>query len=154
MQDPVFTVSGRYGDVSLTVRADTFDDLTAQLTIGLGDTAATDVFVNELFTEAFLGSSEAARAARQVNRSVGVSAVSHSGPDVPQTTVPVPGPESHAQAQTSNPPGVTYPGDCQHGRRRYVDNTLPGQSRPWRRWECARPWSRQNAQTQCRAVSV
>ena len=152
MSDPVYTVSGRFGEVTVTVRADDGDALRDRLVRYL-DEASVDVFLDELFTEAFLGGSEAARATRNVNRSVPVRAVSHNGPAVPQQGVPVPGPQGQSQAVSTPPPTVTYPGDCQHGQRVYIDSVVRGSQ--WRRWECAiQPWTRQNANSRCRAVNA
>ena len=150
MSDPVYTVSGRFGEVTVTVRADSYGELQQALSEQL-DAVAVDVFLDELFTEAFLGASESARATRAINRGVPVQAV-QNGPAVPQQATPVPQATPQPQVPSSPPPTVTYPGDCQHGRRIYTDSVVRGSQ--WRRWECPVPWSRQTASTRCRAVNA
>jgi hypothetical protein len=71
----------------------------------------------------------------------------------PQSTVGQPLPQPQAQPATSqSPPGVTYPGDCPHGVRTYKDSIARGN--PWRRWECAIPWSKDGAASRCKPVNV
>lgn len=49
------------------------------------------------------------------------------------------------------PPGIAYPGPCNHGDRVYNDK--PARGKAWQRWECAVPWSR-TAQGRCESINV
>jgi hypothetical protein len=70
----------------------------------------------------------------------------------PQSTVGQPLPQPQAQPAGGTPPGVNYPGDCPHGVRTYKDSIARGN--PWRRWECAIPWSKDAAASRCKPVNV
>lgn len=69
----------------------------------------------------------------------------------PSNVIPLPQPQAAATAPAV-PPGVDYPGDCPHGTRVYVDK--PAKGRPWRRWECAIPWSPETKDQRCKPVNV
>lgn len=77
------------------------------------------------------------------------SAQQNSG--VPVLPVASQAPQAAAAAPVV-PPGVDYPGDCPHGTRVYVDK--PAKGRPWRRWECAIPWSPETKDQRCKPVNV
>jgi len=71
----------------------------------------------------------------------------------PTSTVgqPLPQPGA-APSPAAPPPTAPYPGDCQHGPRVYKDTIARGN--PWRRWECAIPWSKENSGQRCKPVNV
>lgn len=72
------------------------------------------------------------------------------GQPLPQPQI-VSTPQAQPAAAPSVPPGVTYPGDCSHGPRVYVDK--PARGRAWRRFECAIPWSK-GVEGRCAPVNV
>jgi len=152
MQDPVYTVSGRFGETSFTVRGDTWDDLSSAVAVAFNDEAVAEVFLREAIQGAFVDALDSARAVRAINDGVGATVVNEPR-NVPTQSSPQPGPHNEqAQSQAAvNPPGVTYPGNCPHGQRVYRDSMARG--RPWRRWECAIPWS-PDVQGRCRAVNA
>jgi len=71
---------------------------------------------------------------------------------VPQPTG-TPGAPAQPAAPPAALPGAAYPGDCAHGPRVYKTIARGG---PWRRWDCAIPYSAeaQKAGTRCKAVNV
>jgi hypothetical protein len=154
MQDPVYTVSGRFGETSFTVRADTYEDLRSNfVTVFDGEESTAEVFLKEAAQGAFSDALDSARAVRDINASVGATTVVNEPRNVPTNSSPQPGPHNEQAVQQAavNPPGVTYPGNCQHGQRVYRDSMARG--RPWRRWECSIPWS-PDVQGRCRAVNA
>ena len=83
------------------------------------------------------------------------------GQPLPQPTVAAvpaatPAQPAAAGGAATAPPGVTYPGDCQHGPRVYVDR--PARGKAWRRWECATPWkpgmTKAERDARCDAINV
>ena len=67
--------------------------------------------------------------------------------------VPQPG-APNQPAPPASLPGAPYPGDCAHGPRVYKDTVARGG--PWRRWDCALPYSQeaQKAGSRCKAINV
>ena len=96
-----------------------------------------------------------AQAVANIKQAFPQAQVSTVGQPLPQpgNVVPFPQAQPAPQATASAvPPGVDYPGDCPHGTRVYVDK--PARGRPWRRFECAIPWSPQTKDQRCAPVNV
>jgi len=70
----------------------------------------------------------------------------------PQSTVGQPLPQPAQSATPAAPPTAPYPGNCDHGQRVYKDTIARGA--PWRRWECAIPYSPQSKGDRCKPVNV
>lgn len=146
--------TGFNGGVSVNLRADSVAEL-AGLVDQLTQTAAVHPGVAAL-AQQLLGPMNASPAAAQV-------AVQNVQAAVPGSTVgqappwqqPVAAPPVQApayQAPAGPPPGAAYPGNCVHGVRVYNDK--PGRGgKPWQRWECAIPWSR-DAVGRCESINV
>jgi hypothetical protein len=159
-----FSVTGKAGGLLVTLRGDSYEQLVANAEAVLGREAGL-TFVQEVYSQALQTPMSAAVAT--VAKTLGpVSSVGQPLP-VPGPRA-APTPESAWQAPsaptaTTAPalaiiaaaPPVEYPGDCVHGPRSYRDSMAKG--RPWRRWECAVPWDRDNAASnaqRCKAVNA
>lgn len=141
--------TGFNGGVSVSVRADSADEL-SQLFADIQRVSAVNPQVASLFTS-LVGSASVVTEAQAV---ANVQAAMPGTTVVPQSTVGQPLPQPGTQPSNVvplAPPTLEYPGDCSHGRRVYVDKQAKG--KPWRRWECAVPWSK-DAQGRCKPVNV
>ena len=150
---------GFNGGTQVTLYGDSFDELHKLLTPVYGDVAAKELLI-AAFQDLASNFSPTAAAISTVNAAVGpVTEVQQPAPFAqPYTsTVGVPlvqpgaAPQQAAAAPGAVPPGVNYPGDCAHGTRSYKDSMARG--KPWRRWECAVPWSK-GATGRCTPVNV
>lgn len=144
----LFLITGFGGGVSAGIQADSPEEF-AQLVANVRALAAQDLAVSRLFGP-LIGTD-----APGVNAAVGVvqaafpqaQPVSTVGQPLPQ---PVPQPVVQ-QGPSVPPPTVVNPGNCAHGARVYVDK--PARGKPWRRWECAVPWSK-GAVGRCDPINV
>lgn len=133
----------------LTIRGENVDEFKANVELLLG--AGSFDSIAESFKRAY-GTPGVAQAftniqttfpqAQQVNTVGGVAAPLPQ----PGATAPVAGPID------GPPPGVPYPGNCPHGVRTFVDK--PAKGRPWKRWECAIPWSPQTKDSRCKTLNA
>ena len=136
-------VEGLLGDGSFDRVATSFQDA-----FGVGVAAAT----------AAVYASPIAEADRYPKAKIEALARSQAGlPPLPVPASPVapalPQPGAPA-APPASLPGAPYPGDCAHGPRVYKDTVARGG--PWRRWDCATPYSKeaQAAGQRCKAENV
>lgn len=148
--------TGFQGGTSVALRADSFQDF-ATLAKSIFGEAAGQAFLENVFGD--LAASFPVVGAIQViestmgpvgltNTAIGQAPVSTVGQPLPQPGAVA---QPAAQPAVANPPNLAYPGDCAHGVRTYKDKLARG--KPWRRWECAVPWS-QGAQGRCDALNV
>ena len=159
-----FSVTGKAGQLLVTLRGDNFAELVTNATLVLGDATAAEQFVKEVYSQALQTPMSAAVAT--VAKTLGpVSTVGQPLPvpghqAAPSTEAPWQAPSAPAAttapatAPVAGPP-VEYPGDCVHGQRVYRDSMARG--RPWRRWECAVEWQKGNDASnaaRCKAVNV
>lgn len=131
-----------------TIRGDNFDEFSGNVHRALGEQAGANYLAT--FTSAFGGSAEATALAN-------VQAVYPGTVAAPPSTVgqPLPQPGAVAQppaAPVGPPPTLTHPGNCAHGGP-YVYVDKPAKGRPWQRWECSVPWSRE-AVGRCKPINV
>ena len=121
----------------LTIRGDSHQDFKQNLSDALGGPNA-EAFLSD-FTAAFTGVQSTSQAAATVTATLGGN------------VIPLPQPGSVVAQPAGPPPMSADGGSCIHGPRVYKDTqTAKG---PWRRWECAIPWSRE-AVGRCKAVNV
>ena len=141
------TAKNKRGDLQ-TIRGGSYEEFTANLDKALGAEGA-GLYLSDL-REAFGVRDGGQGAALSVVRDIFPQAT-----EVPQSTVggqPAVGgftPPSNTVPEA--PPLTPYPGDCPHGQRVFLDK--PAKGKPWRRWECAIPWS-PNAVGRCKAVNA
>jgi hypothetical protein len=72
-----------------------------------------------------------------------------------QTVIPNSQPAAAPAAPAAQPAGDVPPvggGNCAHGPRVYSDK--PARGKPWRRWECSIPWSKDNQAQRCKPVNI
>ena len=132
----LFAITGFSGGVSVGLQADSFEEFLDLARQVYGDEEG-QAFTEDIFNGLQRQSATATAVSNLQQGGVGVSTVGVANNGV---SAPLP-----------QPPVADYPGDCAHGRRVYVDKaTSRG---PWRRWECAIPWSR-GIQGRCSAVTV
>lgn len=160
-ESKINVASGFNGGVSVSLRANSSAEFEALLA-----DAQTSPTLAALLAKAGLAATEA-QAVANVQAAFPQAQVSTVGqplhsvsqnagtPGLPlpnQAPLPQPQPVAQPAAPAAPPPTVPYPGDCPHGVRVYVDK--PARGRPWRRFECAIPWSKENAATRCKPVNV
>lgn len=151
MTEPrMFAVSGFGGGLSAGIRADSYGEFVelAQQVYGEAEGLA---FAESAFAQ-LRAAAPVAQAVHNVQKVMGpVQVVSNAPADQAQGGQVYQMPQRQ-QAAPAVPPGLDYPGDCEHGPRRYLDTqTARGQ---WRRWDCALPWSRENSSSRCKAINV
>lgn len=127
-----------------TLRGDDYSTFYNNVIEALGQEAG-DKFLDG-FTTAFSGQGTMPTAVANVTNGF-PQASTVGGTAAPASTFVVPG----APPFTPDPP-VANPGNCAHGPRVYVDK--PARGKPWRRWECAIPWSKDMAASRCQPVNV
>lgn len=72
-----------------------------------------------------------------------------------QTVIPNSQPAAAPAAPAAPPAGDAPPmggGNCNHGPRVYSDK--PARGKPWRRWECSIPWSKETQASRCKPVNI
>jgi hypothetical protein len=129
-----------------TIRGDNYDEFSANIERALGPVAGANYLAT--FTSAFGGTAEQVALAN-------VQATFPAAVAAPPSTVgqPLPQPGPVAQPAVSGPPPtVQHPGNCAHGGP-YVYVDKPAKGRPWVRWECSVPWSR-DAVGRCKPVNI
>lgn len=125
----------------------------AQAALGAGSHAVIEQFSALVPASARLTEAQAVANIQQAFPQAQVSTVGQPLPQ-PGNVVQFPQPQPQVQQGTAPalPPGIDYPGDCPHGTRVYVDK--PARGRPWRRFECAIPWSTETKDSRCKPVNV
>lgn len=148
-----FSVTGKAGGTLVTLRADSYQEFVANAQAALG-AAEGQTYASSVFRDALLKDVPSGAATANLNKTVGPVTVvpEQPVPSVPNNVVPMP----NAQPQAvPNPPTVPYPGDCQHGPRKYKSSQTKRGT--WSRWECALDWQSgndaYNAQ-RCQAVNA
>lgn len=148
--EAAFSITAKNANNDLcTVRGDSYGEFLQNVTDAFGASAP-------LVLARFAGAYGAVATSAPDATAAAVAVVQQTFPQAaPVSTVgqPLPQPTAVAQpaAAPAGPPTVAYPGNCAHGVRVYVDK--PARGKPWRRWECAIPWSK-DAQGRCSALNV
>jgi hypothetical protein len=139
-ESKINVATGFNGGISVSLRADSADELDA-LVASVAASRSASLFTEVTTRVTFAATSEQQALANVQQAFPQASNVVQMPTQSQQITAALVGP----------PPGVAYPGDCDHGVRKYVDK--PANGRPWQRWECAIPWSR-GVQGRCATVNV
>jgi hypothetical protein len=149
---------GFNGGTQVTLYGDSFEELHKLLSPVYGEVAAKELLV-AAFQDLASNFSVTAAAVSNVNAQLGpvteVAAPPFQAPYTSTVGVPLAQPTAGAVPTAApvaaTPPGLNYPGNCQHGQRTYKDSMARG--RAWRRWECAIPWSK-GVEGRCTPVNV
>lgn len=140
----LFAITGFGGGVSLGIQADTYEEFLALAQQVYGDEDGAQ-FAAEAFDGLRKLTAPTATAVSNLAAGGVVSGYSNVV-KMPQAAPAAPA------VPAGPPPTLAYPGDCEHGQRQYKDTIARG--KPWRRWECALPWSREIAAQRCKAINV
>lgn len=154
MSEPKINVAtGFNGGVSISLRADSAAEFEAILA-----DAHVSPTLSALLSKAGLGATET-QAVQNIVTAFPQAQVSTVGQPLPQpaaqpvTYQPIAAPAAQPAAPSTPPPTVVNPGPCVHGERIYKDTVT--KNGPWRRWECALPWSKGADNSQrCAAIKV
>lgn len=134
-----------------TIRGDNYDEFAGNILRALGQEAGERYLAT--FTFAFGGTPQATAVANLQSAGVVAGAPAVTAP-VSTVGQPLPQPGTVAQpaAPVAAPPTVQHPGNCAHGGP-YVYVDKPARGKPWRRFECSVPWSK-DATGRCKPINV
>lgn len=141
--------TGFNGGVSVSLRADSKEEL-QRLVEECRQASANDAALANAFAPLLAGQS--VEQATSVVQAAFPQAAPAAAPPWNTSTVGQPLPQPGAQAPAAAPPTLNHPGNCAHGGP-YVYVDKPARGKPWRRWECSVPWSK-DAVGRCRPVNV